>query len=111
LSEPLVRATTAVPDTPAIEVTDDEKLLALADDHARAGRLEQALQVYLAASLRALDRRGAVRWTRDRTNGEYARACTEEPSRGPLREIVREVDRVQFGRVPPAPEVVTRAGR
>jgi hypothetical protein len=111
LSEPLTRAPKEREATPAVETTDDEVLLGLADEHARTGRLEQALQLYLAASLRALDRRGAVRWARDRTNGEYARACTEEASRGPLREIVREVDRAQFGREPPAVAAVTRAAQ
>ena len=67
-----------------------------AELHAR-GDERTALFTYLAAALRALDERGAVRIKEDRTNGEYVRACREAPMRPPLREIVREVDFVQFG--------------
>jgi hypothetical protein len=89
--------------------TDEEALLAQAGDRARQGENDAALQLYLAAALRALDRRGAVRWARDRTNGEYVRSCLEAPSREPLRAIVREVDHVQFGRIPATETAVTRA--
>ena len=34
---------------------------------------------------------------RDRTNGEYVRACADPAAKPALRDIVREVDRVQFG--------------
>jgi hypothetical protein len=91
-----------------VETTDAEVLLALAESRAREGKNDMALQLYLAASLRALDRRGVVRWAKDRTNGEYVRTC-DEPSRGPLRELVRESDRVQFGRVSASAGVVARA--
>lgn len=77
--------------------SDEETLLAKAGELARAGDLRGSLQLYLAASLRALDRRGALRITRDRTNGEYVRACGDTAAKPALREIVREVDRVQFG--------------
>src|SRR5207245_8784322 len=66
--------------------SDAELLLARADAHARAGRLEVALYTYLAAALAALDRRGAIRLARDRTNGEYVRACKDGNARPPLRE-------------------------
>jgi hypothetical protein len=89
--------------------TDEEALLAQAGDRARQGENDAALQLYLAAALRALDRRGAVRWARDRTNGEYVRSCLEAPSREPLRAIVREVDHAQFGRIPATETAVTRA--
>lgn len=78
-------------------VDDAEDALRRADDLARSGELNRALFMYLAASLAALDRRGAVRVTRSRTNGEYVRACSEVERRPALRELVREVDRVQFG--------------
>lgn len=89
--------------------TDEEALLAQAGERAKRGENEAALQLYLAAALRALDRRGAVRWGRDRTNGEYVRSCLEAPSREPLREIVREVDEVQFGSAPATESAVARA--
>ena len=102
LSDPLPKTEKAAPAgtvSDFIAVSDAELLLRSADDHARSGKLDVALQLYLTASLRALDKRGAIRVSRDRTNGEYVRACKEEPARAPLREIVREVDRVQFGGV------------
>jgi hypothetical protein len=97
--------------TDAVETTGEEALLALADRHERDGRSDLALQLYLTASLRALDRRGAVRWAKNRTNGEYVRSCSEEPLRAPLRDIVREVDRVQFGHAPATSDVVSRAAQ
>jgi hypothetical protein len=97
----------------AESISDAEAALREADDHARRGDLARALSLYLAASLAALDRRGAIRLARHRTNGEYVRSCAEDAARQPLREIVREVDRVEFGKVPPTGEgvasVATRA--
>lgn len=87
-------------------ISDAEAALRDADEHARRGDLARALGLYLAASLAALDRRGAIRLARHRTNGEYVRACATDPSCWPLREIVREVDRVEFGKVPPTSEGV-----
>jgi hypothetical protein len=92
-------------------ITDEEALLARAGELARAGRLADALQTYLAAGLRALDKRGAVRLARDRTNGEYVRACSDGNAKPALRDIVREVDRVQFGGEAPTMDAVTRAAR
>ncbi len=100
LADPIPKAATVTVQADAIAETsrsDAEVLLARADAHARRGELDAALFTYLAAALRALDQRGAIRLSRDRTNGEYVRACKEKPSRTPLREIVGEVDRVQFG--------------
>ena len=94
------RPTAARAQGPASELpatTDEEVLLARADDVARTGHFALALQLYLAASLRALDKRGAVRIARDRTNGEYVRACSDAMAKPALRDIVHEVDRVQFG--------------
>ncbi len=89
-------------------ISDAEAALREADEHARRGELTRALGLYLSASLAALDRRGAIRLARHRTNGEYVRACAEDQSRGPLREIVREVDRVEFGHLAPTSEGVAR---
>ena len=48
-----------------------------------AGQLRGRPAAYLAASLRALDKRGAVRIARDRTNGEYVRGCARRRARSP----------------------------
>ncbi|HVH44244.1 MAG TPA: DUF4350 domain-containing protein, partial [Labilithrix sp.] len=92
----------------ADEISDAEASLLLADEHRRRGDLKRALGLYLAASLAALDRRGAIRLARHRTNGEYVRACGDEASRGTLREIVREVDQVEFGGGQPTEDGVAR---
>ena len=95
--------------TPALEeISDADVALQLAERHRARGELKKALGLYLAASLAALDRRGAIRVARHRTNGEYVRACEEEASRAPLREIVREVDKVEFGGAPPTVDAVSR---
>ncbi|WP_394846616.1 hypothetical protein LZC95_04015 [Pendulispora brunnea] len=87
---------------------DAEVLLRRADGHAQQGNLEAALFTYLNASLRALDKRGAIRIARHRTNGEYVRACSEAETKEPLYAIVRDVDRVQFGGARPTPDIVAR---
>ena len=93
----------------AMSQTDEEQLLASANQLAARGQLQAALQLYLAASLRALDKRGAVRLAKDRTNGEYVRGCADASVRPALREIVREVDRVQFGGEDATQDAVGRA--
>jgi len=99
---------TATPE-PLAQPSDAEALLARADAHARGGELDAALFTYLAAALRALDHRGAIRLSRDRTNGEYVRGCREDAARAPLRAIVGDVDRAQFGGVAADASVVARA--
>ena len=96
------------PPRQAEAISDAEAALREADDHARRGDFTRALGLYLAASLAALDRRGAIRLARSRTNGEYVRSCAENQSRTALREIVREVDRVEFGHLAPTSEGVAR---
>lgn len=97
-----------VPPPEPERISDAEQALREADDHARRGDLSRALSLYLAASLAALDRRGAIRLARHRTNGEYVRSCVEDGARQPLREIVREVDKVEFGKLAPTHEGVAR---
>lgn len=99
-----------VPEAPILaeEISDAEAALRFAEEHRTRGELKKALGLYLAASLAALDRRGAIRIARHRTNGEYVRGCEEETSRTSLREIVREVDRVEFGGAPVADEGLSR---
>jgi len=92
-------------------VSDAEAALRAADEHAERGELDPAMRLYLAASLVALDRRGAIRIARHKTNGEYVRQCTEAGARAPLRDVVREVDRLEFGHARPTPEMVGRVAR
>ncbi len=93
----------------AIEAGDAEALLRRAAGHAAEGRLELALFAYLDAALRALDARGAVRLARHRTHGEYVRGCGDPGARPLLREIVRDVDTVQFGGAAATLDVVAHA--
>jgi hypothetical protein len=93
----------------AIEAGDAEELLRRAQGHAAEGRLDFALFTYLAAALRALDERGAIRIARHRTHGEYVRSCEEAGARTLLREIVRDVDAVQFGGIGATSDIVAHA--
>jgi hypothetical protein len=95
----------------ADSTTDEEALLHRAGQLANQGQKTTALQLYLAASLRALDKRGSLRLEKHRTNGEYVRSCTEGRAGPGLREIVREVDRVQFGREEATDDAVMRTAR
>jgi hypothetical protein len=111
LSEPERRAA-PVP-AKAVEeevITDEELLLRRAEQLMRGAEYAAAIQLFLAASLRALDKRGALRIARERTNGEYVRACSDSSAKPVLREIVREVDRAQFGGEAPT-EATTSAVR
>jgi hypothetical protein len=91
---------------PPIDTSDAEALLARADALTRGGETTAALLTYLEASLRALDRRGAIHVARHRTNGEYVRSCNEATNKPLLREVVRTVDAVQFGGTRPTDEMV-----
>src|SRR5262249_3121519 len=93
---------------PASELEDAEVALRLAEEHRARGELKKALGLYLAASLAALDRRGAIRIARHRTNGENVRACEEETARTPLRGTVRAVAEVEFGGAAPTDDAVLR---
>jgi hypothetical protein len=106
---PLVPVQGTEPSLEAALTTDAESLLRSARDHATAGRLDLALFTYLAAALRALDDRGAIRIARHTTHGEYVRGCREPGARPGLREIVRDVDVVRFGGEGATTEAVERA--
>ncbi|MEO6576410.1 MAG: DUF4350 domain-containing protein [Polyangiaceae bacterium] len=114
LADPAIEASPDPQKNVAVEelvsTSDAELLLRRADEHARKGDLAAALFTYLNASLRALDTRGAIRVARHRTNGEYVRGCKDENARGPLRELVLEVDKAQFGGQKPTSETVAKAG-
>lgn len=101
-------AVVAIERTPEHELDDAEAALGLADAHRTRGELDRALSLYLAASLVALDRRGAIRLARHWTNGEYVRACKDREAKPSLREIVRTVDAVEFGGALPSDQAVDR---
>lgn len=111
LDEVLVASdVTLLPDArPPAPLTDAEALLQRAAEARARGDARTALFTYLAAALRALDDRGAVRVARDRTNGEYVRTCKDAAARPVLRELVREVDTVQFGGGDATDQVVSLA--
>ncbi|HVJ91602.1 MAG TPA: DUF4350 domain-containing protein, partial [Labilithrix sp.] len=103
VSEATNHALVASPTPAAAEsVSDAEADLRLAEEHRTRGELKEALGLYLSASLAALERRGTIRRAPYRTNGEYVRACRDESLREPLFEIVREVDKVEFGGAEPS---------
>jgi hypothetical protein len=108
--KPATVETHAAPE-PLATGLDPSAILARAADLARRGDLDAALHTYLAAALRALDARGAIHIARDRTNGEYVRGCKDGEACAPLREIVLEVDKVQFGGTRADAESVSRASR
>ena len=95
--------------------SDPEEVMRLADERLARGDHRGAIVFSLAAALRALDRRGAIRVAKHRTNGEYVRACADEAARPRLRDIVRTVDAVEFGGAEAtnekAPSIRPRAAR
>lgn len=96
---------------PAETSNDSPQGLMARADALRTTDPEQALALYLRASLVALDVRGALHVTDDRTNGEHLRALREEKSRAPLRAIVNDVERVRFGRAAPDTTIVERVAK
>lgn len=94
---------------------DALEVLARADRALAEGALDRSASLYLAAMLRALDARGLVVIAKHRTNGEYVRGCEDDDARAELREVVRTVDRAEFGGVPAtrdrAEDVAARARR
>lgn len=78
--------------------TDVDRLLALARDCAQRGAFADAVDFSHAALLRRLDHEGLIRLHASRTNGEYVRELRGEPSLvDPVRDVLRRVDRAQFG--------------
>lgn len=106
---PNVAALVAETHAPPPDETDPEEALLRAEELLARGDPKRALGLSLRAALAALDRRGAIRIAKHRTNGEYVRACTEDQSRSSLREIVRTFDAVEFGGAEATPEKALRA--
>jgi hypothetical protein len=85
--------------------TDVQRLLARADAAAKRGDYAVAIADVYAALLRRLEGARLISLDRWKTNGDYIHALRSRPSlRDELREIVREVEQVQFGTSPAAPE-------
>jgi hypothetical protein len=97
------------PPLPTALTSDAEALLRTAAEYAARGSLDLSLFTYLAAALRALDDRGAIRIARHRTHGEYVRGCRELGSKPALREMALAVDKVRFGGQGATSDAVDRA--
>lgn len=85
--------------------TDVQRLLARADAAAKRGDHAAAIADVYAALLRKLEGARLISLDRWKTNGDYIHALRSRPPlRDELREVVREVEQVQFGTSPAAPE-------
>lgn len=83
--------------------TDVSRLLDRARQAASRGEYKAAIDDAYAALLRRLDGDGLIDIERHRTNGDYVRDLRERPDlRQEVRDIVRDVERVQFGRLEPS---------
>jgi len=99
-------AQTVVPEKRGPVETDVERLLARAQAAAQRGDFTKAVEDTYAALLRRLDGAGLIEIHPSRTNGDYVRALYERPDlRGNVRDIVRDVERVQFGATAPSAQV------
>lgn len=89
--------------------TDADRLLARATRRAEQGDLAGAVADGHAALLRRLAERGHVRLHSSRTNGDHVRDLRAEPAlHEPARQVMRIVERVQFGHAPVARGEVDR---
>jgi hypothetical protein len=85
--------------------TDVQRLLARADAAAKLGNHTAAIADVYAALLRRLEGARLISLDRWKTNGDYIHALRSRPSlRDEVREVVREVEQVQFGTSPAAAE-------
>lgn len=81
--------------------TDVDRLLARATRRAEQGDLDGAVADGHAALLRRLAERGHVRLHPSRTNGDHVRDLRGEPAlHEPTTQVMRIVERVQFGHAP-----------
>lgn len=89
--------------------TDADRLLARATRRAEQGDLAGAVVDGHAALLRRLAERGHVRLHPSRTNGDHIQDLRGEPAlHEPARQVMRLVERVQFGHAPLARAEVDR---
>lgn len=83
--------------------TDVDRLLARARAAAARGEYARAIDDVYAALLRRLDADGRIDIHPSRTNGDYVRQLRDHASlRGPVREVVKEVERLHFGATAPS---------
>jgi hypothetical protein len=81
--------------------TDVQRLLARADAAASRGDHAAAISDVYAALLRRLEGSRLISVDRWKTNGDYIRSLRQRPAlRDEVREVVREVEQVQFGASP-----------
>lgn len=86
--------------------TDVERLLRRAQEAAQRGDFTRAVEDAYAALLRRLDGAGLIEIHPSRTNGDYVRALRDRPElRTNVRDIVRDVERVQFGAEAPSAHI------
>ena len=83
-----------------VEARDNNSLLALAEQQAKAGDYRRAFRLIYIATLVALDSGGVLRFDRSKTNWEYLRAL-RAAGRGDVYEamtpLTREFDQVWYG--------------
>jgi hypothetical protein len=83
-----------------MEARDNDSLLALAEQQAKAGDFRRAFRLVYLASLIALDTNGVLRFDRSKTNWEYLRALRAS-GRGDvysaLTPMTREFDQIWYG--------------
>jgi hypothetical protein len=78
--------------------TDVDRLLRRAREAADRGEYDQAIDDAYAAVLRRLEGDGLIDMHESQTNGDYVRSLRQRPDlMRYLREVVRDVERVQFG--------------
>ncbi len=96
-------AQTAAPAPRGPVETDVDRLLARARAAGARGEYGRAIDDAYAALLRRLDADGHIEIHPSRTNGDYVRQLRKHAAlRGPVREVVREVERVHFGATAPS---------
>ncbi len=75
-----------------------------AEEFVRKGEWRLALRAVYLALLSLLHERGAIRYARDRTNGEYAAALASVPAGEPFQSLTGMFDRAWYGDKPFAEE-------
>jgi len=86
-----------------VEARDNNSLLALAEQQAKAGDYRRAFRLVYLASLVALDTNGVLRFDRSKTNWEYLRAMRASGRSdvyAALTPLTREFDQVWYGFAP-----------
>jgi hypothetical protein len=86
----------------ALRRLDPAPFRTLADEHARAGRLDEALRALYTALLLTLDRRGALRYAGHKAFLDYRiEAARDDEARAALDRFADEYPPGSFGRRPP----------